>query len=85
MSIRFCPLFHYCNSTREVVATVRDLGKFPAMLKEAGARPLVLDFFASDAQIRQAAMDAIEIFGRVDVLVNNAGTNSGVGPVEEIE
>ncbi|KAI0687093.1 NAD-P-binding protein [Cytidiella melzeri] len=69
----------------QVIATVRSLHKFPQVLEDAGAKPLVLDFTSSDAEIIQAGSSAIEIHGHVDVLVNNAGSNSGVGPVEEIE
>jgi NADP-dependent 3-hydroxy acid dehydrogenase YdfG len=63
---------------------VRSLSKFPQELEKAGARPLVIDFTSPDVDIIQAASSAIEIYGHVDVLVNNAGSNSGVGPVEEI-
>lgn len=55
------------------------------MLKEAGARPLVLSLDSSDEVIQKAAEEAIQIYGHVDVLVNNAGTNNpGYGPVEEV-
>jgi NAD(P)-dependent dehydrogenase (short-subunit alcohol dehydrogenase family) len=37
-----------------------------------------------DDVIQQAANHAIQIFNKVDVLVNNAGTGTGIGPVEEI-
>ena len=44
------------------------------MLREAGAKPLVLDLDSPDDVVRQAAQDAIQVYGHVDVLVNNAGT-----------
>lgn len=66
----------------QVVATVRSLSKFPTVLKEAGAQPIIVDFAASDEELRRAAERAIESYGNVDVLVNNAGM--GVfGLVEE--
>ena len=67
-----------------MIATVRSLEKFPTSLRDGGARPLILDLNASDESLKQAAENAIQIYGRVDVLVNNAGTSSAMGPVEEI-
>lgn len=63
---------------------MRSLKKFPDVLKEGGANPLVVDFNSPDAEIIQAASSALQIYGHVDVLVNNAGSSTGVGPVEEI-
>ncbi|KAI0090612.1 NAD-P-binding protein [Irpex rosettiformis] len=68
----------------KVIATVRSLEKFPSVLEEGGAKPLIVDFNNSDDEVICAAKTAIEFYGRVDVLVNNVGGNSGVGPVEEI-
>lgn len=44
----------------------------------------MLDLTDSDENIQQAAESAIQVYGHVDVLVNNAGTNSAIGPVEEV-
>lgn len=64
---------------------MRSLAKFPQELKEAGATPLVLDLDAPDEELQRAAEEALGVYGYVDVLVNNAGSNTtGVGPVEEI-
>ena len=63
---------------------MRSLNKLPTTLRDAGAEPLILDLTDSDEVIKQAAIHAIQIYGRVDVLVNNAGTSNGLGPVEEI-
>ena len=81
--IRSC-LTREMFSAAQVIATVRSLEKFPAELKERGARPLVLDLDSSDEAIQTAAREAIQIFGHVDVLVNNAASNlHGYGPIEE--
>ena len=46
----------------------------------------MLDFNSSDVDIKTAAEKAIDVYGRVDVLVNNAGTLAeGIGPVEELK
>jgi NADP-dependent 3-hydroxy acid dehydrogenase YdfG len=68
-----------------VIATVRSLAKLPAVLKEAGVRPLALNLDESDDIVQQVAESAIQIYGHVDVLVNNAGsTLFGYGPIEEV-
>ena len=84
--VRSC-IFHepiLTTGRLKVIATVRALSKFPQALREAGAKPLILDLDASDSLVQHAAEDAIQLYGQVDVLVNNAGTNlTGYGPVEE--
>ncbi|KAI0821041.1 NAD-P-binding protein [Irpex lacteus] len=76
---------HALSEGDKVIATVRSLDKFPVALKEAGAHPLVLDLNDTDANIRAAAEAAIKVYGRVDVLVNNAGSTNAVAPLEELE
>ena len=44
----------------------------------------MLDLNASDTAIRRAGEDALKIYGKIDVLVNNAGWGV-LGPVEELE
>lgn len=67
-----------------MISSVRALSKFPQALADAGAKPLILDLDAPDPLVQRAAEDAMQIYGHVDVLVNNAGTNlTGYGPVEE--
>lgn len=52
-------------------------------LADKGAFPLALDVTAPEADIKAAIATAIEKFGTIDVLVNNAG-QSIVGTVEEL-
>ncbi|KAJ6630582.1 NAD-P-binding protein [Mycena sp. CBHHK59/15] len=55
----------------QVIAAVRKTSSIPETIK--AAKPLVLELNASDAEIKQAGAEALKIYGRVDVLVNNAG------------
>ena len=57
-----------------VVATARDPRKIPDLVagNEAKAKALALDVTSVD-QIRRAVAEAERAFGRIDVLVNNAG------------
>ncbi|PGH33795.1 hypothetical protein GX50_03364 [[Emmonsia] crescens] len=55
-----------------VIATARKVQKLAA-LEEAGAKILRLDLTDSELQITTAVNAAIDIYGGIDVLVNNAG------------
>ncbi|KAI1095505.1 NAD(P)-binding protein [Rostrohypoxylon terebratum] len=55
-----------------VIATARTLSKI-SHLKQAGAATLELDVTHSQQAINDAVAQAIAIYGRVDVVVNNAG------------
>lgn len=55
-----------------------------APLKEAGAATLELDVTASQEELNAKAREAWEIYGQVDVLVNNAGYVEA-GIFEELE
>ncbi|KAI0027183.1 hypothetical protein K488DRAFT_91189 [Vararia minispora EC-137] len=55
----------------KVIAAARDVSKLPPSLK--GAHPFVLNPSASTEEIRSAAGKAPLVYGRIDVLVNNAG------------
>ena len=68
---------------------VADINHAPAAqvagrLRELGARayPIGLDV-ADPASVEQAIADAIENFGRLDVLINNAGTDKTL-PIDEL-
>ncbi|MFT4081910.1 MAG: SDR family NAD(P)-dependent oxidoreductase [Nocardioides sp.] len=67
-----------------VVGTARDLARFAALRAEYGERLVAV---ASDVRDTEAAADviarAVDTFGRVDVLVNNAGVGQ-VGTAEEV-
>lgn len=55
-----------------VIATGRDILKLQN-LKEAGASILQLDITSAQQAINETVAQAISIYGKVDVLLNNAG------------
>ncbi|KAH6616846.1 oxidoreductase,short chain dehydrogenase-like protein [Boeremia exigua] len=56
----------------KVIATARTLSKIEHLGK-LGAATLQLDVTASTAELEKIAREAIAVYGRIDVLVNNAG------------
>jgi NAD(P)-dependent dehydrogenase (short-subunit alcohol dehydrogenase family) len=57
-----------------VVATTREKSRLSRLASEGGDRAIVLDLDVTDrAEIEAAVSTARERFGRIDVLVNNAG------------
>eukprot|EP01097_Dermamoeba_algensis_P003865 TRINITY_DN261_c0_g1_i1.p1 TRINITY_DN261_c0_g1~~TRINITY_DN261_c0_g1_i1.p1 ORF type:complete len:286 (-),score=45.23 TRINITY_DN261_c0_g1_i1:180-1037(-) len=66
----------------KVIATARNINKIEE-LKTAGAHILQLDVTSSLPQLKDIATEAIKAYGRVDVLVNNAGYVSQ-GAIEEV-
>ncbi|MEU4346694.1 oxidoreductase [Streptomyces sp. NPDC023838] len=67
----------------KVVATARRSGTIPGLLPRADGRLLALDVDVTDeAQVQRAVDAATERFGRIDVVVNNAGRGL-LGAVEE--
>lgn len=57
----------------KVIATARRISDLEYLQDVAGAKALQLDVTASEEVIRHKADEATELFGRIDVLVNNAG------------
>ncbi|KAJ7236019.1 hypothetical protein C8J57DRAFT_1194558 [Mycena rebaudengoi] len=73
---------HVLAQGDRVIAAVRRIPSIPESLGDAKA--LALDVSASDAEIKRVAKRGLEIYGRIDVLVNNAGYGM-MGPLEELE
>jgi short-subunit dehydrogenase len=55
-----------------VIATARNLEKI-IHLQKLGAAVMQLDITAPQAELNRKAIEAISVYGRIDVLVNNAG------------
>lgn len=66
----------------KVVATSRDATKL-GELEKAGALVLPLQITAGDKEIDKAVTKAIDAFGSIDILINNAGYVLE-GAVEEV-
>ncbi|KAJ7121352.1 NAD-P-binding protein [Mycena crocata] len=62
---------HVLSQGDKVIAAVRKLSSIPDTIQ--AAKPLLLDLNASDSEIKRAGAEALKIYGRIDVLVNNAG------------
>ena len=56
-----------------VIATSRTLSDLSYVDKLESAKALQLDVTAPEDVIREKVLEAIRLFGRIDVLVNNAG------------
>ncbi|RHZ59307.1 hypothetical protein CDV55_106678 [Aspergillus turcosus] len=67
----------------KVIATARTVAKI-AHLRDAGAAIMQLDVTASQEELDQKASDAIAIYGKVDILVNNAAYTQ-FGTLEDMD
>ncbi|KAI0318909.1 NAD-P-binding protein [Amylostereum chailletii] len=73
-----------------VIATARNTKRFDPVLaslsdaERSRIHVLQLDVTAPFEEIQEVTKAAIARWGRVDVLVNNAGVNLGLGPSEEL-
>lgn len=65
-----------------MIATARNPAEIDPTLKENGAQTIQLDVTESLENLKKTAAEAIKLYGRVDVLVNNAGYVQ-VGSIEE--
>ena len=68
----------------KVIATGRDVKKLQDLPKNDRLRVLQLDVTAKPSALKLIAKEAVQIFGRVDVLVNNAGLIDTIGPGKEL-
>ncbi|KAK7005986.1 NAD(P)-binding protein [Favolaschia claudopus] len=73
---------HALQHGDKVIAAVRKIPSVPDSIK--AAKPLVLDLNASDEEIKKTGAEALKIYGRIDVLVNNAGY-ALTGYLEELD
>ncbi len=69
-----------------VLLTARKQRSVDDAVAELGDRAFGFAAHAADEQAAEACMQhALERFGQIDVLVNNAGTNAAFGPITEID
>ncbi|KAG8992315.1 hypothetical protein FRB93_002421 [Tulasnella sp. JGI-2019a] len=66
----------------KVIATARNVDKIDPTLREKGAKVFQLDIIDSLENLKKIANEAITIYGRIDVLVNNTGYIA-LGSIEE--
>ncbi|KAI9838167.1 MAG: hypothetical protein M1837_002629 [Sclerophora amabilis] len=73
---------HVLANGGKVIATARNPASIPSEVRENGAHVIALDLSTSASTIQSACDEALKVYGKVDVLVNNAGY-SGLGAIEE--
>lgn len=65
---------------------LEDLEKVAAEIKAMGRKSLAVPMHNREVDSIKAAVDAImKEFGRIDILVNNAATNPGMGPLVDMD
>jgi NAD(P)-dependent dehydrogenase (short-subunit alcohol dehydrogenase family) len=70
----------------QVLITARRQESVDRAVEQLGAGACGFAAHAADEQAAEACMQhALERFGRIDVLVNNAGTNAAFGPITELD
>lgn len=57
----------------KVIATARNISSLQAHSDDANVRLLQLDVTASQKDLNLKVQEALSLFGKIDVLVNNAG------------
>jgi NAD(P)-dependent dehydrogenase (short-subunit alcohol dehydrogenase family) len=76
----------FVSAGANVVVTSRKPGAAEAAAAPLGARAAGFQAHVTDEHAARRCMDfAIERFGRLDVLVNNAGTNPAQGPLVDMD
>lgn len=72
---------HLLKRGEKVIATGRNLAALDS-LKSGGAHTLQLDVSAPLESLQATAQNAFDVYGRIDVVVNNAGYIQ-IGALEE--
>lgn len=66
----------------KVIATIRKLNETDELMKSGNVLPIIMDVTKKD-EVKVAVQEGVQKFGRIDVLINNAGFGAS-GAFEEI-